>query len=191
MAQISIIGTGNMAKGLQALFERGNNTVELIAHDDLATAQFAPIVVLAVPFQALDDIAGKYADKFAGKTVVDITNPVDFATMSPMSIAEGSAAQHLQALLPTAHVVKAFNTNFAATLATGKVGENKLAVLVASDDEGAKQSVIDAVTADEGAQALDAGTLARARELEGMGYLQIALAAGEQIAWTNGFAVVR
>lgn len=191
MAQISIIGTGNMAKGLQTLFERGKNTVELIAHDDLATAQLAPIVVLAVPFQALDDIAGKYEDKFAGKTVVDITNSVDFATMSLMSIAEGSAAQHLQALLPAAHVVKAFNTNFAATLATGKVGENKLTVLVASDDESAKQSVIDVVTADEGAQALDAGTLARARELEGMGYLQISLAAGEQIAWTNGFAVVR
>lgn len=191
MAQISIIGTGNMAQGLKALFERGENTVELLEKDQLATANFAPIVVFAVPFRALDDIAGKYADKLAGKTLVDITNPVDFATMSPISVAEGSAAQHLQALIPAAHVVKAFNTNFAGTLASGKVGVNNLTVLVASDDEAAKQSVIDAVKADDSAQALDAGVLARARELEAMGYLQISLAANEQVAWTNGFAVVR
>lgn len=190
MAQISIIGTGNMAKGLKALFERGNNTVELLSREQLETADFAPIVVLAVPFPALDDIASKYAAKLAGKTVVDITNPVNFATMSPIAVAEGSAAQHLQALLPAAHVVKAFNTNFAATLASGKVGENKITALVASDDAEAKQQVIEAVTADPNAQALDAGALARARELEAMGYLQISLGVSEQVSWTNGFAVV-
>ena len=34
-------------------------------------------MILAVYYAALKDILGEYADKFAGKTVVDITNPVN------------------------------------------------------------------------------------------------------------------
>ena len=33
------------------------------------------------------------------------------------------------------------------------------------------------------------GSLARARELEAIGFLQITLAAGEKISWTGGFGV--
>jgi predicted dinucleotide-binding enzyme len=40
-----------------------------------------------------------------------------------------------------------------------------------------------------GLRAIDAGSLRRARELEAMGLLQIALAAGEKISWSGGFAV--
>jgi 8-hydroxy-5-deazaflavin:NADPH oxidoreductase len=42
-----------------------------------------------------------------------------------------------------------------------------------------------------GLDALDVGALAFARELEALGFLQIKLAASEQIGWTGGFAVVR
>ena len=34
---------------------------------------------------------------------------------------------------------------------------------------------------------IDAGSLKRARELEAMGFLQIALAVSEKISWTGGF----
>jgi predicted dinucleotide-binding enzyme len=40
-------------------------------------------------------------------------------------------------------------------------------------------------------EAIDVGGLNRARELEAMGFLQIKLAAAEQLGWTSGFAVVR
>ena len=40
-----------------------------------------------------------------------------------------------------------------------------------------------------GLNAIDAGPLKRARELEGIGFLQITLAASEKIAWTGGFGV--
>ena len=38
-------------------------------------------------------------------------------------------------------------------------------------------------------EAIDAGSLKRARELEALAFLQITLAAGEKISWTGGFAV--
>ena len=96
----------------------------------------------------------------------------------------------LQKALPGARVLKAFNTNFAATLAAGTVGTEKTTVLVAGDDADAKAALINAVTAG-GLAALDAGALARAHELEAIGFLQLTLAASEKTSWTAGFAVVR
>lgn len=103
--------------------------------------------------------------------------------------ADGSAAAELATALPDAKVVKAFNTNFAATLASRKVGAETPAVLVAGDDTDAKQAVTDAVTAG-GLDAVDVGSLRRARELEALGFLQLTLAVGEKLPWTGGFAVV-
>ena len=50
------------------------------------------------------------------------------------------------------------------------------------------KALSDVVTA-SGAAAYDVGGLARAAELEALGFLQIALAASGQIGWTNGFAL--
>jgi 8-hydroxy-5-deazaflavin:NADPH oxidoreductase len=100
--------------------------------------------------------------------------------------ADWSAAAELAAALPDSKVVKAFNTNFAATLAAGTVGDQPTTVVLAGDDADAKRVVSDLVTG-AGLRALDAGTLRRARELEALGFLQITLAAGGQLPWTGGF----
>jgi 8-hydroxy-5-deazaflavin:NADPH oxidoreductase len=86
-------------------------------------------------------------------------------------------------------VIKAFNTTFAATLASGTVGELPTTVLIAGDDADAKSTLAGIVTAG-GLKAIDAGSLSRARELEAIGFLQITLAAGEKISWTGGFGIV-
>jgi predicted dinucleotide-binding enzyme len=70
------------------------------------------------------------------------------------------------------------------------LGDHPATVLVASDDDEAKQAVIDLVRAG-GLQAEDAGSLKRARELEALGFLQIKLAATEKVGWGGGFAVVK
>ena len=114
----------------------------------------------------------------------------DFETFDSLVVpADSSAAAQLAADLPQSRVVKAFNTNFAATLASGTVGDLPTTVLVAGDDAQAKQVVADLVTSG-GARAVDAGSLHRAREVEAVGFLQITLAASERISWTGGFAVV-
>jgi predicted dinucleotide-binding enzyme len=85
-------------------------------------------------------------------------------------------------------VVKAFNTTFAAALARGTTGGMTTTVLVAGDDPDAKAAVID-LARRAGLQGTDVGSLKRARELEALGFLQIALAVTEKTSWSGGFAL--
>lgn len=191
MAHVSIIGTGNMGQAIAGIVGKGGNTVELFGENDTAKPVTGDVVVLAVPYGAIPAIVGQRGDQLAGKVVVDITNPLDFETFDSLLVpADGSAAAEIAAALPQSRVVKAFNTTFAATLASGTVGgQQPTTVLIAGDDGDAKSLLAGIVTAG-GVRAVDAGTLRRARELEALGFLQLTLAAGEKIAWTGGFAVI-
>jgi NADPH-dependent F420 reductase len=190
MAHVSIIGTGNMGQAIAGVVGKGGNSVELLGANDTLKPVTGDVIVLAVPYGAVADIISQRREQLAGKVVVDITNPVNFETFDSLVVpADGSAAAEIAAALPQSRVVKAFNTTFAATLASGSVGANPTTVLIAGDDADAKSLLAGIVTAG-GLRAIDAGSLRRARELEALGFLQITLAAGEKIAWTGGFAVV-
>lgn len=116
---------------------------------------------------------------------------MNFETFDSLTVpADSSAAAELAAALPSSKVLKAFNTTFAATLGAKSVGPNKTTVLIAGDDADAKAALAAAITAG-GVEALDAGALSRARELEAVGFLQLTLAVGEKIGWTGGFGIVR
>jgi NADPH-dependent F420 reductase len=190
VAHVSIIGTGNMGQAIAGVVRKGGSTVELLGHADTDQPVTGDVVVLAVYYGSVADVLAQRGEQLAGKVVVDITNPVDTATFDSLVVPpNGSAAAEIAAQLPRSRVVKAFNTTFAATLASGALGEQPTTVLLAGDDDGAKSVVADIVTA-AGLRALDAGSLRRARELEALGLLQITLAAGEKIGWTGGFALV-
>jgi predicted dinucleotide-binding enzyme len=190
MAHVTIIGTGNMGPAIASVVTRGGNTVELFNQADHEKALTGEIVVLAVPYPALADVVARRGNELAGKIVVDITNPVNFETFDSLTVAaDGSATAELASALPDSRVLKAFNTNFGATLASGKVGDLTTTVLIAGDDAAAKAELAGVIAAG-GLRAIDAGRLDRARELEGLGFLQITLAAAEKIAWTGGFGVV-
>lgn len=191
MTTITIFGNGNMGQAIGGVLARGGASVQYVGSEGTGAQIEGDIVVLAVPYPALSQIAGAYGDQFDGKVVVDITNPLDFTTFDSLVVPAGSsAAAELQAALPAARVVKAFNTNFAATLVSGVVGEAGTTVLVAGDDESAKRALVSAVEAG-GLSAVDAGALARAHELEALGFLQLTLAASEKIGWNAGFSLVR
>jgi NADPH-dependent F420 reductase len=190
MTTVTIIGNGNMGQAIAGLAGKTNRSVQVLDTADAQTPVTGDLVVLAVPYPAVAEIVAERGDQLAGKIVVDITNPVDFATFDSLSVpADSSAAAQIAAQLPTARVLKAFNTNFAATLASGVVGEHTTTVLVAGDDADAKQQLLDLVR-DAGLAGIDAGPLRRARELEAIGFLQITLAAAEKVQWNGGFAVV-
>jgi len=55
------------------------------------------VVVLAVPHPALDGILAAYGEQFAGKVVVDITNPVNFETFDSLVVPADSSAAELAA----------------------------------------------------------------------------------------------
>lgn len=190
MTHVSIIGTGSMGQAIAGVVTRAGGTVELLGPQDAATVPAGQIVILAVPYPALAEVLAAHAEHLDGKVVVDITNPLDFATFDSLTVpADSSATAEIAAALPGSRVVKAFNTTFAGTLVAGDVGPLTTTVLIAGDDADAKALLAGVVEA-AGLRAVDAGSLRRARELEALGFLQITLAASEQVAWTGGFAVV-
>jgi len=190
MTTVSILGTGNMGPAIASVVEKGGNTPQLLGSNDTDKPVTGDIVVLAVPYSAVSEVLVQRGDQLAGKVVVDITNPLNFETFDSLTVpADGSAAAEIAEALPQSRVLKAFNTNFAATLAGGNVGQLPTTVLIAGDDADAKALLAAVVTAG-GLLTVDAGALRRARELEALGFAQITLAAGEKISWTGGFAVV-
>ncbi len=189
MTHVTILGTGNMGQAIAGLVTKGGNTLELLGETDTDKPVTGDIVVLAVPYSAVAGIVATRGASLAGKVVVDITNPVNFETFDSLVVpADSSAAAELAAALPESKIVKAFNTTFAATLASGTVGDLTTTVQIAGDDADAKSALAAVVTA-AGLKAVDAGSLRRARELEAFGFLQISLAATEKISWTGGFGV--
>jgi predicted dinucleotide-binding enzyme len=206
MTAVTIIGAGGLGGAVAGLAAKAGADLQVLARDpEKAAAVASPlngqggrigdritgdIVVIALPYPAVEGVLGNYADALAGRTVVDVTNPLDFETFDALVVpADSSAAAIIQQQIPEAHVVKAFNVNFGGTLTSGKAGAVTTTVLAAGDDDAAKKSVLDLVEA-AGLRGVDAGSLKRARELEAVGFLQLTLAAAGKTSWNGGFALV-
>lgn len=174
--KIGIIGTGNVGSALRRGLERARRDVRAAGHDNDAvrtTAEWADVLILAVPFGALPGVAATIEPLVANKTIIDVSN----ALTEDMKLALGyttSGAEELQKRLPRARVVKAFNTQFAQHMDSGRLGEQRLTVFAAGDDADAKRTVLDLASA-IGFDAVDAGPLANARLLEPLGYFNIQL----------------
>ncbi len=122
---ITIVGTGKMARGIGTRVLAGGNSLILVGHtpgkapnlaielqsaaQGGASVQAASegssidsaVVVLAVPYAAAAPIVQQYGDQLAGKIIVDITNPVDFTTMSPAVPGDTSVAEEIAKVAPT------------------------------------------------------------------------------------------
>lgn len=174
--KIGIIGDGNVGSALAQGLKRAGHEVRAVGKDKGAmreTASWGEIVVLAVPFGAIDDVVRTVGEALSGKTVVDVTNALD----ANMSLAVGfttSGAEELQKKLPKARVVKAFNTVFAQHMNSGRLGDKPLTAFVAADDAGAKKTVLE-LARGIGFDAVDAGPLESARQLEPLAYFNIKL----------------
>ncbi len=176
MHKIGIIGSGNVGSALARGLKRAGHEVQTAGRDHAAiraTASWAEIVLLAVPFGAIDDVVAGAGETLAGKTVIDVTNALD----AKMNLAVGfttSGAEELQGKLPQSHVVKAFNTVLAQHMDTGRLGSQSLTAFVAGDDAEAKKTVL-ALARDIGFDAVDAGPLRNARLLEPLAFFNIQL----------------
>lgn len=183
---VAILGLGNMGKGLAKRLA-GNTELVLGARDVAAAADFAKsvgatvsdyataiaaadIVVLALPYGAALEVAGKSA--LAGKIVVDLTNPVkpDFSGLAIGHTT--SAAEEIQQVAKGARVVKAFNTIFAGLFETPVAATASVPVFIAGDDAAAVDAVA-ALVADSGFAVERVGGLDGARLVEPLGMLNI------------------
>jgi 8-hydroxy-5-deazaflavin:NADPH oxidoreductase len=191
--KVTIIGAGNMGRGIGKRAVAGGNEVEIVDRDpdearsladelgELATAiepdgeLGGELAVLAVFYGSLAEVVEQYRDRLQGKVVVEISIPLDWDSMDRLVVpADSSAAEETQKLLPAGTpVVKAFNTDFARTLDSGEKNGTPLDVFIASDDEAAKQKVA-ALVEGGGMRPIDVGPLRRARQMEHAGFLQVA-----------------
>jgi len=188
---IGIIGNGSVGSALARGLTRVGHEVRAVGNDPAAvrdTAAWASLVILAMPFSAVDDVLAEAGGALEGKTVVDVTN-----VLGPdMSFALGfttSGAEELQRKAPKARVVKAFNTVFARHMDTGRLGDQPLTAFAAGDDADAKASVLELARA-IGFDAVDAGPLRNARFLEPLAYLNIQLGYTLQMGTQIGFKLL-
>ncbi len=212
---VTVIGAGNMGRGISHRLVAGGHAVTLVDSNPEAAETVAKelrgvakggaavktsslenvllgeVVVLAVWYGVNLDLAKQLGAKLAGKVVVDIANPLNSTYDGLATAPDTSSAEELAKVVPAgAKVVKAFNTTFAATLVAGQIGGIPLDVFIAGDDEAAKQTVSGLVT-DGGLVAVDAGALHRSRQLEGLALLGITLQFKHNLGFGTGWKLIR
>ena len=195
--RVTVIGTGNMGRGIGHRMVAGGNSVTLVSRDPEEAHTLAEelrggaeggatvevvgqgedlrdeVVVLAVYYPITLEVVRGLGEGLAGRILVDISNPVN-QSFDGLATAPGtSAAEEVAEAVPEGtRVVKAFNTTFSGTLVEGQVAGQPLDVFLAGDDEGAKETVAQLVR-DGGLRAVDVGPLERARHLEGLGFIHM------------------
>ena len=212
--EVTIIGAGNMGRGIGHLLVRGGHSVTVVDRDPEEAARLAEelrgsaqggatveadgpdmelrddVVILAVYYPGNLEIARDRGEELAGKVVVDISNPLN-QTFDGLATEPGTAAaEKLATAAPAgARVVKAFNTTFSGTLIEGQVAGQPLDVFIAGDDEEAKETVAQ-LSRDGGLRAIDVGPLERARHLESLGFLHMMVQQPLSLGFQSALKVV-
>jgi 8-hydroxy-5-deazaflavin:NADPH oxidoreductase len=163
---VTIIGAGNMGRGIGHRMVSGGHDVTIVDRDPQEAERLAEelrgaaeggatveaaepraepggeVVVLAVYYPGNLEIVRDLGEGLAGKVVVDISNPLN-ETFDGLATEPGtSAEEEVARTAPSgARVVKAFNTTFSGTLVEGQVAGQSLDVLIAGDDAEAKEKV--------------------------------------------------
>ncbi len=150
-------------------------------------SDFGEIMILAIPYSAVSESIQAW--KLDGKIIIDVTNALTPSFDWAIGFTS-SGAEEIAKLLPKAQVVKAFNHVFAENMATGRLGQVALMALVAGDNAGAKEVVMN-LARDIGFDAVDAGPLKSARYMEALGMQLIALGYGQKMGAGIGFSFVR
>ena len=185
---VAIIGTGDMGDSLGPRFaelgyrvvygsrnpdsEKSQNLVSMTGKNasittQILAAQAADIVVLAVPWPAMESVAQNLGS-LDGKIVIDISIPSEQAEDGYyVSMVATSSAEMIQSWNPGARVVKAFGTQASYVIDDPDVVGGPVTVPIAADDREAKEQVARIVAA-LGLDPVDAGPLRFAREIEAL-----------------------
>jgi predicted dinucleotide-binding enzyme len=196
--KIGVLGTGDVGRVLGAGFAALGHEVKLGSRDAknpkavewaekngpnasagtfADAAKFADVIIIATLWAGTKnalEMAG--LDNFAGKVVLDTTNPLDFSKGAPPTLAVGttdSAGEQIQRLLPKAHVVKCFNIVGNPHMVKPSFPDGKPTMFICGDDEGAKKTVTDLCTELGWAGTADIGGIAGSRYLEPMAMVWI------------------
>lgn len=205
--KVAIIGTGNVGSALGTSLVKAGHSVAVATNDPdragtaaarigaslarspLEAAAEAEVVVLAVPWSAAEDVARGIAEATRGKVVIDASNPLR-PDYSGLATADGpSGGERIAAIMPGAHLVKAFNTVFAGVQSSPASLGTTLDALFATDDDGAA-AIFRALATSIGFRPVRVGPLAAAAELEAMAWLNIRLQMLNGGEWRTSFVLV-
>lgn len=187
---VAIIGTGDMGdsigpklalKGYRIIYgsrDPSRQTVQQLvrltgfnasAKSQKDAAQAADIVVLVVPWPAMEQVARNLGN-LDGKILVDVSTPSRQAEDGYLeSLVETSSAQMIQAWNPGAAVVKTLLAGSNVIDDPMSLGA-RVTTFIAADDRSAKETVA-RIASELGLEPLDAGPLRHAQEIEALGRL--------------------
>jgi 8-hydroxy-5-deazaflavin:NADPH oxidoreductase len=191
--RVAIIGKGHVGSALHEGISRAGYETKITGKGAgvTETAAWGDIVILAVPFSAIESLLAELGAIIRGKIVVDVTNVLGPNGQLALGFST-SGAEQLQRKVPSAKVVKAFNTVFAQNMSTGMLNGKALTCFAAGDDAAAKADVL-ALARDIGYNSVDAGPLNGARWLEAMGFgiIQLAYSVNGGLGTAIGFTLIR
>lgn len=143
---------------------------DITGADNRGAAAVADIVLVVVPWDGHAELLAALAEVLRGKVVVDCVNPLGFDKQGPyaLRVAEGSAAQQAQALLPGSTVVGAFHHLSAVLLEDPEVADLDTDVLVLGDDRDAVDQVIGLAGVLPGVRGIYGGRLRNAHQVEAL-----------------------
>ncbi len=186
--KIGVLGSGDVAKSLATgLLKHGHDVTLgtrtapkladwIVKHPKGRIASFADaarvgeLVILAVKGTAATDVLRQAgAANLAGKTVIDVTNPIADAppqngVLSFFTSLSDSLMERLQRELPDAHFVKAFNFVGNALMVNPQL-KGKPTMFICGNDDAAKQPVV-AILEQFGWEVADMGRAEAARAIE-------------------------
>jgi predicted dinucleotide-binding enzyme len=174
------IGTRDPSKGevVQWVSNHGGEEGKASAGTFTDAASFGEMIVIATSWDGTSN-AIKMADptNFAGKIVIDVTNPLDFSKGMPPKLAVGysdSAGETVQRLIPEAKVVKAFNiVGNPHFVHPDFPNGGPPTMFICGNDEEAKKVVKDNILTKFGWETIGIGGIDGARLLEPLAFLWI------------------
>ncbi|HTY38265.1 MAG TPA: NAD(P)-binding domain-containing protein [Bacteroidota bacterium] len=156
-------------------------------------ASFGELLVLSTPWAGTQN-AINLSDKknFAGKVLIDVTNPLDFSSGPPPRLAVGhtdSAGEQIQHWLPESHVVKAFNIVGNADMVNPKFPGGPPDMFICGNNDGAKKKVTEILTA-FGWSTIDLGGIEGCRYIEPLAMVWISYGFRTN-QWSQAFKLLR
>jgi predicted dinucleotide-binding enzyme len=209
--KIGFIGSGNVAQVLAGGYlEKGHEVMlgtresskldewksSLGANASIGSfadaAEFGDVVFLSVPATAIESaisLAG--AERLAGKTVIDLTNPMDFSQGVPprfTATVGHSVGEIVQRLIPDSNVVKAFNSIGVAVMTDPDFSGEKATHFIAGNSDSAKAEATELI-AEFGWEVVDVGGIEQAFFLEALASLWVNYAVRTN-HWTQAFKLL-
>lgn len=189
--RIGVLGSGIVGRTLGAGFIKHGHQVKLGTRDPLdeevrnwitanpgatagtfaEAAAYGEMLLLAAKGSIVDKVIElSKPENFSGKTVIDANNPIadgpPVQGVLPFTTGPNeSLGEKIQAMIPKAHVVKAFNSVGSALMVNPHFEQGTPSMFLCGDDEGAKAQV-SRIIQQLGWEPVDCGGIIASRAIE-------------------------